>query len=238
MKLPWRVAGWGGYKATHTVCPSWRSMHLSKVGSEMCLVPSGPDRHAACVITGSSTICCRNRKVRFLTVLLQLTSNFSQASKGHSGDSSDVRGCSPFSCGQQMLCKRSLSACADESKETVNNGKEWQAVLLLALAMLNTSETHTSASPWQSVVVPLKFFTLVRMTHILEMTSSKSGAPCTFRHWLRCPVGVFSILSAVLINKGCCALLPSTGNSRFTAPQLREFSVVFRLPLSASDVLC
>lgn len=120
----------------------------------------------------------------------------------------------------------SLSTCADKSKENVNNGKERQAVLLLAMAILNPSEAHTSASPWLSVAVPLKFFTLVRMTHVLETTSSKSGAPSTFRHSLRCPVGVFSILSAVLINKGCCALWPLTG----TVPRHRELSIGVGVP--------
>jgi hypothetical protein len=35
-----------------------------------------------------------------------------------------------------------MSTCTDKSKENVNNGKEWQAVLLLAMVVLNVSETH------------------------------------------------------------------------------------------------
>lgn len=206
----------GNYKATHSVCPSWRSVYsLSKAGSEMCLLPFGLDWEAAWVITGNKTIHCRNIKGSILAMLLQFTSNFSQASKGHSVDSWCKRVFPLQLRPADALRTLSLSTCADKSKENVNNGKEWQAVLLLALVIWNTSETHTSASPWQSVLVPLKFFTLVRMTHILETISSKSGAPRTFRHWLRCPLGVFSILSAVVINKGCCALLLLTASSPF-----------------------
>lgn len=78
---------------------------------------------------GNNAIPCRNRKVLWL----QFTSNFSQAEKGHSVDSYDVRGCSHFSSGQRTMRTLSVSTRADKSKENVNNGKEWQAVLLLAV---------------------------------------------------------------------------------------------------------
>ena len=50
-------------------------------------------------------------------------------------DSYDVRGCSCFSSNQQIIGEHSQSTCADKSKENVNNGKEWQAVFLLAVVI-------------------------------------------------------------------------------------------------------
>lgn len=99
----WRPYRWN-YKETYPACQSPRSIQsLSKAGSA-CTLPFGLCWDAACVVLGNSAIPRRIRKL----LQLQFPSNFSQASEGTSVDSYDVRGCSHFSSGQQMLCKHPL----------------------------------------------------------------------------------------------------------------------------------
>ena len=77
--------------------------------------------------------------------------------------------------------------------------EDWQAVLLLAMVIFERKlSTHLSFSLANASSVPLQFFTLVRMTHVLEMTSSESGAYSTFRHW-------FNVLSGSVQHPVSCA---------------------------------
>lgn len=125
------------------VCTTPWDQCIPSEGSAMCLLPFGLYWHGCLCHMRQPCDTSQKHKGSILAMLLQFTSNFSQASKRRSVDSNDVRGCSHFSCGQQMLCKLSVSTRADKSKENMNNGKEWQAALLLAMMILNTSETHT-----------------------------------------------------------------------------------------------
>lgn len=100
----------GNQKEIRPVCHSLRSMYsLSKAGSKTCLLPFGLYQDAVCAILDNTEISRRNIKVHFQPrCCSMLVKYFSQASKGHSVESYDVRGCSHFSCGQQMLCQHSL----------------------------------------------------------------------------------------------------------------------------------
>lgn len=109
-----------------------------------------------------------------------------------------------------MLCEHSLHPCVlIKGRENVNNGRLAGRSFPSDGDFEHKLSTHLSFS-LANALVPLKFFTLVRMTHVLEMMTSKSGAYSTFRHWLMCPLGVFSILSAVLTNKGWRPCSPLT----------------------------
>lgn len=186
----------------------WNQLYsLSKSGSDMCLLPCVPDWDAVCVHWGKTAVPCRNIKVQGLATLLQVTSNFTQASKGHSVDAYDIRCCSHFSCGPQMLCQHPLSTCVDKSKENVNNGKRIAGRSFAGYGDFKHKwNTHTSASPWQRAFVPLNVSLLWEWLTSWKRTGSKSGAPSTFRHWLMHPVGDVSIPTAAWMSKGCCAL--------------------------------
>lgn len=105
--------------------------------------------------------------------------------------------------------------------------------MLVMVIFKRKLNTHVSFS-LANALVPLKFFTLVRMTHVLEMTSSKSGACSTFRHRLTWALGVLSILSALLINKGCspCSLLTEDSAAHSFSDRL---NLPFVLKLLSSD---